>query len=36
MKYVISGGKKLFGRLEIDSAKNTILQIIASTIMCDE
>lgn len=36
MKYVINGGKKLFGRLEVDSAKNAILPIIAATIMCDE
>ena len=36
MKYVINGGKKLFGKIEIDSAKNSILPIIAATIMCDE
>jgi len=36
MKYVISGGKKLFGSLEVDSAKNAILPIIAATVMCDE
>lgn len=36
MKYVISGGNKLFGKLEVDSAKNAILPIIAATIMCDE
>lgn len=36
MKYVIEGGNKLFGKLEIDSAKNAILPIIAATIMCDE
>ena len=36
MKYLINGGNKLFGRLEVDSAKNAILPIIASTIMCDE
>lgn len=36
MKYIINGGKKLFGKLSVDSAKNAILPIIASTIMCDE
>ena len=36
MKYVVNGGNKLFGRLEIDSAKNSILPIIAATIMSDE
>lgn len=36
MKYIINGGKKLFGRISVDSAKNAILPIIASTIMCDE
>ena len=36
MKYIINGGKKLFGSLEVDSAKNAILPIIAATILCDE
>ncbi len=36
MKYVINGGNKLFGQLQVDSAKNAILPIIAATIMCDE
>ncbi len=36
MKYEICGGNKLFGRLQVDSAKNAILPIIAATIMCDE
>lgn len=36
MKYVISGGKKLFGKVDVDCAKNAILPIIAATIMCDE
>ena len=36
MKYIVSGGNKLFGKLTIDSAKNAILPIIAATIMCDE
>ena len=36
MKYVISGGNKLFGKVKADLAKNAILPIIAATIMCDE
>lgn len=36
MKYIINGGNKLFGKIDIDSAKNSILPIIAATIMCDE
>ena len=36
MKYVVSGGNKLFGKLSVDSAKNSILPIIAATIMSDE
>ncbi len=36
MKYVINGGKKLFGNLTVDPAKNAILPIIAATILCDE
>ena len=36
MKYVISGGNKLFGKVAAHSAKNAILPIIAATIMCDE
>ncbi len=36
MKYEICGGNKLFGSLTIDSAKNSILPIIAATILSDE
>ena len=36
MKYVISGGNNLFGKVSAHSAKNAILPIIAATIMCDE
>ena len=36
MKYVVNGGNKLFGKLSVDSAKNSILPIIAATIMSDE
>ena len=36
MKYIVNGGNKLFGRISVDSAKNSILPVIAATIMCDE
>ena len=36
MKYVVNGGNRLFGKLDVDSAKNSILPIIAATIMSDE
>ena len=36
MKYVISGGNELKGKLSVDAAKNALLPIIAATIMCDE
>ncbi len=36
MKYVVNGGAKLFGQLEVDAAKNSLLPIIAATIMCDD
>ncbi len=36
MKYVVNGGNKLFGKITVDSAKNSILPVIAATIMCDE
>ena len=36
MRYVVEGGNRLFGKLEVDAAKNAILPIIAATIMCDD
>lgn len=36
MKYIVNGGNKLFGRISVDAAKNSILPVIAATIMCDE
>ena len=33
-KFIVSGGKKLYGKIEIDSAKNAILPILAASILC--
>ena len=35
-KYLIKGGKKLTGEVEISGAKNATLGILAATILCDE
>ena len=32
--YLVSGGKKLSGSVKIDSAKNSVLPILASTLLC--
>ncbi len=34
-KYIINGGKKLNGEVEIDCSKNAYLPILAACIMCD-
>ena len=34
-KFVINGGKKLYGEVEIQTAKNAILPLIASTVLLD-
>ena len=31
MKYIVNGGNKLFGRISVDAAKNSILPVIAAT-----
>ena len=36
MRYVVDGGNKLFGKIDVDAAKNATLPIIAATIMCDD
>lgn len=36
MKYIITGGYKLDGAVEVDSAKNACLPILAATLMCSE
>jgi UDP-N-acetylglucosamine 1-carboxyvinyltransferase len=35
-KFVINGGEKLYGKVEIDSAKNTVLPLLAASILTDE
>lgn len=35
-KYIINGGKKLDGCLDIPTSKNAILPILSASIMCDE
>lgn len=35
-KYIIDGGEKLYGRVLIHSAKNTVLPLLAASILTDE
>ena len=35
-KYIINGGEKLCGTIEIQSAKNTVLPLLAASILTDE
>ena len=35
-KFVIEGGNKLYGKVEIQSAKNTVLPLLAASILTDE
>lgn len=35
-KYIINGGKPLFGEVNISGAKNAAVAIVAATILCDE
>ena len=35
-KYKINGGKRLSGKLEMESAKNSVLPIIAASILTEE
>lgn len=34
--YKVTGGNKLYGELEVDTAKNALLPILAGSIMCDK
>ncbi len=34
-KFFINGGKKLFGKIKVDGAKNSLLPVLAATIMVD-
>ncbi|MBQ7602861.1 MAG: UDP-N-acetylglucosamine 1-carboxyvinyltransferase [Clostridia bacterium] len=35
-KFIINGGKKLYGSIRIDSSKNAILPILAGCILCED
>ena len=35
-KYLITGGKKLYGKVEIESAKNSVLALLAGALLTDE
>ncbi len=35
-KYIIDGGEKLYGRVEIQGAKNTVLPLLAASVLTDE
>ncbi len=35
-RYVIDGGEKLYGTVEIQSAKNTVLPLLAASVLTDE
>ena len=35
-KYIINGGEKLYGRVDIQSAKNTVLPLLAASVLTDE
>ncbi|MBQ7831414.1 MAG: UDP-N-acetylglucosamine 1-carboxyvinyltransferase [Clostridia bacterium] len=35
-KYIIEGGEKLYGRVQIQSAKNTVLPLLAASVLTDE
>ena len=35
-KFIIDGGEKLYGKVEIQSAKNTVLPLLAASVLTDE
>ena len=35
-KYIIDGGEKLYGRVSLQSAKNTVLPLLAAAVLTDE
>lgn len=35
-KYIIDGGEKLFGKVAVQSAKNTVLPLLAASVLTDE
>ena len=34
-KYIINGGRKLYGKIDVQSAKNAVLPIMAASCMCE-
>ena len=34
-KYIIDGGMKLYGKVQAQSAKNTVLPLLAASILTD-
>ena len=32
-KYIINGGKKLYGKIQLQSAKNTVLPLLAAAVV---
>ena len=35
-KYIINGGNKLYGSVDIQAAKNSVLPILAATVLTDD
>ena len=35
-KFVIDGGEKLYGTLQVQSAKNAVLPLLAAAVLTDE
>ena len=35
-KYIINGGNKLYGTIRVQTAKNSVLPILAATVLTDE
>lgn len=35
-KYIINGGKELYGSIEVQTAKNSVLPILAATVLTDD
>ena len=34
-KFVINGGKRLSGEIKVQGAKNSVLPVLAATVLCD-
>ena len=35
-KFIIDGGERLYGKLQAQSAKNTVLPLLAASVLTDE